>query len=185
MSAPQTSIFREKALERYQRTQEQGVMLRVSCPSALTFLWLFLLILAGLLAFAWSVQLPVQLQSQGMIIQQKSEIVAVLFLVSGERTMLRAGQSATVSIGAGQYTLPGKVERVETTLISPDEARRRFNLQGGLAQIVTEPSIVVTLAIGPAASAQVYVGSLCAAQIQVGSQSVLSSLPGLRQFFSR
>lgn len=160
-------------------------MLRVSCPSALTFLWIFLLILGGSLAFAWSVQIPIQLQSQGVVTQQGSEIIAVLFLAPGEQTELRTGQPAIVSIGASQFKLSGSVEQVGTTLLSPDEARRRFDLQGGLAQLVIGPSIVVTLTIGSTASAQIYAGSLCEAQIQVGSQSVLSSLPGFKQFFSR
>lgn len=160
-------------------------MLRVSCPSALTFLWIFLFILAGSLAFAWSVQVPIQLQSQGIVLQQGSEVVAVLFLSPVQRAVLHTGQSATVSVEADQFTLPGSVARVGTTLISPAEARQRFGLSGGLTQIVTGPSIVVTLAIGSAASNQIFAGSLCKVQIQVGSQSVLSSLPGLQQFFRR
>lgn len=160
-------------------------MLRVSCPSGLIFLWIFLLLLAGALAFAWSVQVPVQLQSQGVIAQQGSEIVAILFFTPGQQTALRAGQPATVTIGPGQSRIPGSVERVEMALISPVEARDRFGLQGGLAQVITGPSIVVMLSIGPAASAQIYAGSLCEAQIQVGSQSILSSLPGFNQLLNR
>lgn len=160
-------------------------MLRVSCPSALTFLWIFLLILAGSLAFAWSVQVPIQLQHPGVVLQQGAGVVAVVFLSPAERTALRPGQSATVNIGAGQFALPGSVAQVGTTLLSPDQARQRFDLAGGLAQLVTGPSLVVTLTIGSVASPQVYAGSLCEVQIQVGSQSILSSLPGLEQFFRR
>ncbi|HEY1348952.1 MAG TPA: hypothetical protein VGF67_04935 [Ktedonobacteraceae bacterium] len=185
MTAKQPSIFREKALARYQQGQEQRIMLRVSCPSALTFLWIFLLILAGSLAFAWSVQVPIQFQRQGVVLEQGAGVVALVFLAPAERMALRSGQSATVSIGAGQFTLSGSVASVGTTLLSPDEARQRFDLVGGLGQLVTGPSLVATLTIGSVASPQVYAGSVCEVQIQVGSQSILSSLPGLGQFFRR
>lgn len=185
MSTSEPSIFREKALKSYQQRQEQGVMLRVSCPSGLAFFWVFLFILLGAMAFAWAVQVPVQFQGQGVVTQQGTAIVALLFVSPGQQTSLRVGQPATVNIGPAQSKVSGSVVSVDTTVTSPDEARTRFNLQGGLAQIITGPSILVVISIGSASSDHIYAGSLCAAQIQVGSQSVLSTLPGFNQFFGK
>lgn len=185
MSTSEPSIFREKAIKSYQQRQEQGVMLRVSCPSGLAFFWVFLLILIGAMAFAWEVQVPIQFQSQGVVAQQGETIVALLFVPPGQQTSLRAGQPTTVSIGSTQFKISGSVASVSTTVVSPDEARARFDLQGGLAQIITEPSILVVISIGPAAANHIYAGSLCEAQIQVGSQSVLSALPGFNRLFGK
>jgi hypothetical protein len=183
MPKPEQPIFRESAIKRYQQRQEQGILLRVSYPPALIFFWIFLLLLLGTGVFVWSVQVPVLVQSQGTVIEQKmvgqvgTNVVAVLFFSPAQLADLHIGQSAIVSIGS--TPINGSVENVDKTIISPDEARSRFNLQGGLAQIITEPSIVVTISMKQAASTQIYVGSLCNVQIQTGSQSVLSSLPGL------
>ena len=85
MSKPEQSIFRESAIKRYQQRQEQGILLRVSYPPALIFFWVFLLLLIAAGGFVWSVQVPVLVQSQGVIVEQKmvgqvgTNVVAVLF----------------------------------------------------------------------------------------------------------
>ncbi|WP_149403782.1 hypothetical protein [Dictyobacter arantiisoli] len=184
-------VFRESALERYQQRNEQGILLRVSYPPALIFFWIFLLILFGVGGFAFSIQVPVVIQGQGVVIVQKvagqsrAAVVAELFFSPDQLTHLHTGQSAVVNIGSSPINVSGIVEHVDTNLMSPDEARSRFNLQGGLAQVIIGPSITVTLSIRSAASIQVYAGSLCNAQIQTGSQSVLSLLPGFNQFLGK
>lgn len=184
------SIFRESAVERYQQRKEQGVVLRVSCPPAVIFFWIFLVTLLGAGGFAFSIQVPVETQSQGVIIEQnvagqtRTAVVAELFFSPAQAAQLHTGQSATVSIGSLSGDVSGIVEHVDTNLISPDEARSRFNLQGGLAQIITGPSIAVTISMKSAAS-EIYAGSLCNAQIQTGSQSVLSLLPGFNQLIGK
>jgi len=185
MVAPEQSIFRAKAIKRYQQRQEQGIMLRVSCPSALIFFWVFLFVLVGMIGFTWSIQVPVQIQGQGVIIRQGTMVAAILFFSPEQQASLRVGETAAVSIGSSQLKVSGSVERVDSTIISPDEARSRFNLQGGLAQVITGPSITVVIPIGTSASAQIYAGSLCRARLQVGSQSVLSFLPGLHHLLGR
>jgi hypothetical protein len=112
-------------------------------------------------------------------------MIAVLFLSPQQSRDLHIGQPAVVSIGSTPINVSGTVEHVDTAIISPNQARSRFNLQGGLAQVITEPSITVTIFIGLAASNQMYAGSLCNAQIQTGSQSALSLLPGFNQFIGK
>jgi hypothetical protein len=191
MSKPEQSIFRESAIERYRQRQEQGILLRVSYPPALVFFWIFLLLLLVAGVFTWSVQVPVLAQSQGLVVEQKmvgqvgTKVVAVFFFSPDQLADLHVGQPAIVSIGPTSVNVTGSIELVDTKIISPDEARGRFNLQGGLAQVITGPSITVTISISQAASTRIYAGSLCNAQIQTGSQSVLSSLPGFRHFLKK
>lgn len=186
MSASEQPIFRESAIKRYQQRQEQGILLRVSCPPALVFFWIFLpLFLIGG-GFAWSIHVPIQIQGQGVVVEQDmagqigTRVVAELFFAPNQLAGLRRGQSVVVSIGSMPINVSGFVEHVDATIISPDEARSRFNLQGGLAQVITGPSITVTISLGLAASTRIYAGSLCNVQIQAGTQSVLSLLPGFK-----
>jgi len=189
MPESEHSIFRESAIKRYQQRQDQGILLRVSYPPALVFFWMFLPLLLAAGGFAWSMQVPIQVQSRGVIVEQEivgkigTEVMAVLFLAPDQLTGLHIGQPAVVSIGSMPINVPGLVERLDTALISPNEARNRFNLQGGLAQVITGPSITVTISIGRSAATQLYAGSLCNAQIQTGSQNALSLLPGFKQLF--
>jgi len=187
MPAPDQSIFRESAVKKHRQRQEQGVLLRVYSPPVWALCWIVLLLLFGAVGFAWSVTVPVSVQGQGVVIEQgptgqaEGEVVAILFFSPGQLAGLHVGQPATVSIGSTSTSMAGSVEQVGTALISPSEARSRYNLQGGLAQVITGPSLVVTISIGPAASARIFAGSLCDAQIQIGSQRVLSLLPGFNQ----
>jgi len=191
MPMSERPIFRESAIERYQQRNEQSVLLRVSYPPALIFFWIFLLILFGAGGFAFSIQVPVVIQGQGVIIEQKiagqtgTAVVAELFFSPDQLAHLHTGQPAAISIGSPPSNVAGIVEHVDTNLISPDEARSRFNLQGGLAQVITGPSITVTIPMKSAASTSIYAGSLCNAQIQTGSQSVLSFLPGFNALFGK
>jgi hypothetical protein len=186
MSASEQPIFRESAIKRYQQRQEQGILLRVSYPPALVFFWIFLplLLIGG--GFAWSIHVPIQMQGQGVIVEQNmagqigTRVVAVLFFAPHQLTGLHKGQSVVVSIGSMPINVSGSVEQVDTVLISPNEARSRFNLQGGLAQVIPGPSITVTISLGVAASTRMYAGSLCNVQIQTGTQSVLSLLSGFK-----
>ncbi|MGH2509288.1 MAG: hypothetical protein ACRDHZ_18055 [Ktedonobacteraceae bacterium] len=190
---PEPSIFRENAIKKYRQRQEQGVLLRIASPPAWVLLWATFLLLLGAGGLAWSIEVPISVQAQGVVLEQgatgqtSSEVIAVLFFLPNQLTNLHTGQSATVSIGSNSnvMNIVGSVGQVETTLVSPNELRSRYHLQGGLAQIIAGPSVPVTIVISSAASAQIYVGSLCHAQIQIGSQRVLSLLPDLKQMLGQ
>lgn len=189
MPSPEPSIFREKALKKYFRKQEQNVVLRLITPPVFACFWVILLVFCAGGALAWSIHVPVSVTGQGIVTQQamgnssqEQEVVAVLFFPPNEQAHLHVGQPVNLQIGPQGSSVTSSVQQVNTTLISPEEARSRFNLQGGLAQVIIGPSVQVTVAIHPLASARVYVGSVCAASIQTGSQSILSLLPGINYF---
>lgn len=185
MAAPERSLFRESAIQKYQQRQEQSILLRVASPPIVLIFWVVFLFLAGAGGLAWSIRVPISVQGQGVMLAQEekgqteSGLVAMLFLSIASRGDLRIGQPAIVTIGS-TASLHGTVAQIGTAIISPQEARSRFDLQGGLAQVITQPSLLVTIALGTASSAPIYAGSLCDAQIQVTTQSVLSLLPGFR-----
>lgn len=186
MAFSKRSIFRESAIQKYLKRQEQGVLLRVITPPAFLLLWIVLIFFLGAVGLAWMVEVPVSLTGQGIIIEQNkqgaSEVVAALFFPPDQLGDLHRGQSVNMSVGSTASSLTGSITSIETQVISPEEARQRFNLQGALVQVVAGPSIVAFVDIGSASSTRVYVGSVCAAQVRIGSQRVLSLLPGFNQF---
>lgn len=191
MPSSERSIFRDSAIKKYHQRQEQGVILRVASPPAFLIFWIISLFLLGAAGLAWTTQVPIAVNGQGVVVEQGAtgkfghEVVAMLFFPPGQQADFHSGQPATVSIGSTAISITGTVEQVETAVISPDEARSRFNLQGGLAQVITEPSIIITIHIGSVAATQLYAGSLCTAQIHIGSQRVLSLLPVFNQILGK
>lgn len=193
MAFSERSIFRESAIKKYLQKQEQGVLLRVISPPAFALLWIVLLLLLGVSALAWAIEVPIFANGQGVIVEQTAdggttaagqsgqEVVAALFFSPDQQGSLHQGQSVAINVGPSSSSLTGSVTSIETGVISPDEARQRFNLQGSLVQVVTGPSVLVLVDIGPVSSAHGYVGSVCAAQVRIGSQRVLSQV--LQAFF--
>ncbi|MBO0777910.1 MAG: hypothetical protein J2P37_03695 [Ktedonobacteraceae bacterium] len=183
MVPPKHTIFRERALESYIQRRERGVLLRLVSPPTLIFSWLLLLLLLGAGMLAWSIHVPVSVAGQGVLNSSGQQMEAVLFLPANQLTRLHSGQPTKLIIGSTGANLQGVVETVEPRVISPQEARTRFNLQGSLASLVTGPSSVITVRLKSEVFAEIYAGSVCVAQVQVGSQSVLSLIPGLNQIF--
>jgi hypothetical protein len=187
MASSERSIFRENAIKKYRQRQEQAVLLRVISPPAFMFFWIVLLFFLGAAVLAWSVQMPIIVAGQGVVVEEATagqrgqEVVAVLFFPPERRADLRVGQPAQVSIGPTEISLTSFIEHVAADLIGPSEARTRFALQGALAQVITGPAVLVIIPLGPASSAHVYVGSFCSAQVHIGSQNVLSLFPILKK----
>lgn len=185
MPSPKRPILRENIIKKQMERQEQSVLLYAISPPAFVYFWILVLLLLSLLV--WSIQVPTFAVGQGVVIEQQAtnlserEVVAVLFLPPDQQPNLHVGQPARVSIGPNSVILNSFIEHVETGLISPQEARARFGLQGELAQMITGPSVLVTIPLRPASSAHNYIDSLCGAQVQTGSQRVLQFLPGFNQ----
>lgn len=190
MESKRQSIFREKALEKYLRKQEQTILLRLASPPMFAFFWILLLLLLGAGFIAWQTRVPISVTAQGIVMEQgatgqaEGQVMAVLFLSPGQQASIHQGEPAQISISSTSTLVTSTVASVETQVISPSEARTRFNLQGGLAQVITGPSVLVTIPIEPAASAHLYAGSLCSASIQIGSRSLLSLLPGFNKILT-
>ncbi|HTK06760.1 MAG TPA: hypothetical protein VL485_06310 [Ktedonobacteraceae bacterium] len=190
MVPPKHAIFREGALKKYTERREPDVLLRLVAPPTFLFLWilLFLFLCAGVLA--WSIHVPTYSIGQGILVEQGNsqqnshQLEAALFVPAGQYASLHKGQFVKLSIGPSALSLNGVIDTVDTRVISPQEARSRFNLQGQLAQLVTGPAVVVFVRLASVASANSYAGSVCSAQIQIGSQSILSLLPGFNAIFT-
>ena len=180
------SIFRDQALKSYIERREKDVLPQLVTPPVFLFLWILLglLITAGFLA--WSVQVPVYLEGTGIILEQplpsisdQRDAVAVIFFPALNIPKVRARLPVQVQVGATGPQFTGIIGAVEPGVISPDEARQRFAPGNAALQVVSGPSVAVTVPLGHAFPAQTFAGSVVHAQVQVGTQRLLSLLPGL------
>lgn len=184
MAVSKRPIFRSQALQAYAQQRQKSVLPRFVAPPVFLLCWVLLALLASATIVAWLTRVPTYLSVSGIVLaesvpnqQGNSEAVAALFVPASSVTPVRVGQAAQVQIGSTGPQLTGTISTVDAAILSPAEVRQRFGLSGSLAQIVTQPSLVVMIRLGPTISAQTYAGSLVQSQIQIGTRSILSLLP--------
>lgn len=189
MAVSKRSIFRGKALEQYAASRQKEVLPRLVSPPVFVFFWVLLglLIVGGILA--WLTQVPTYVTGSGAVLDQgliqgkqaSGEAVAIIFLPTTHPMHMQAGQLILLHIGSSATQLTYKVNGVDPGVISPSDARRRYGLDSATAQVISGPSIVLSVNLGPMFPAYQYAGSIVSAQVQAGSQRVLSLLPVLGQ----
>ncbi|GCE09053.1 hypothetical protein [Dictyobacter aurantiacus] len=131
---------------------------------------------------AWNDEIPIYATAPGVVLDKHSlgaanqpGAQAALFFSADQLPQLRVGQQALVHIGASKEELASKVIKVEPAVVSPSVIHQRY---GFMAQIVTQPSIVVLIQIDRI-PASTFGGSVLVANVKTGSQRILSMLPGL------
>ncbi|HZO72369.1 MAG TPA: hypothetical protein VFB60_09205 [Ktedonobacteraceae bacterium] len=189
MTAPNRSIFRQRAIAKYVQRQERQVMLRLVSPPIFGFLWLLLLILIGGGILVWSLQVPLVVQARGIVVQQTGkqgkgqQTTAVLLLLpANQQASLKAGQSVRIMIAPKDITFTGVIDHVEAGAMSPATINAQFHIQIPQPEAASGPYIVATVPVAPAAQIQLHPGSVCQAQVQTSSANVFSLLPGFNNF---
>lgn len=189
MSEATQSIFRSKALDHYTRSREKDVLPRTIVPPVFLCMWLLLaLCLTGTIV-SWLGRIPVYVSGVGVVqkrseqlkTQPAQELIALLFIPTDavHPLHLTRGTSVLIQIGSQKQQVNTTIDTVEPGVLSPREAQQNDRLRNGVATLITGPSIMVSVKLGPAFQAQSYVGSSVNAQVQVNSRRVLSLLPGL------
>jgi len=183
-TSKQRTIFRNKALQYYAQSREKNVLPRVVAPPVFLFMWILLGLLLIAMLLAWESQVPTYAAGSGVVLNQGikgDEAVAVVFLPATLSLRVRTGLPIQVQIGSTGPRLTSTIATIEPGVLSPSQARQRYALNGDLALVITQPSIAVTVELGPDVSTQMYAGSVVGAQVQVGTRRVLSLLPGIGQ----
>ncbi len=179
MSTSKRSIFRDNAIKQYIQGRDKDILPRFVSPSGFIFLWIFLgfCIATGLLA--WNTQVPVYTHGIGTIVEgyQSGQTIAVIFLAPDQLHHVHPGQPIQVRIGSVGPELKQTVTFVEPNILSPSEARKRYRLEGPLSLVITQPSVVIRVALNSSISSRTYAGSMVHADVQLGLQRVLSMLP--------
>jgi hypothetical protein len=178
-------IFRDEAIKSYIERREKDVLPQLVTPPVFLFIWILLGLLLAAGIFTWLAQVPTYTEGPGIILERQSfpahsqsEALALIFLPALSASQVRAGLPVMLQIGSTGPSFTGKIDQVESGVISPSEARKRYALDPGISQLLTQPVVVVSVSLGTAIPADMYAGSVLSAQVQVGSQRVLSLFPG-------
>src|SRR5690349_1887439 len=150
MQHNQRMIFRQKAWKAYVDKQEQAVLPRFVTPRVFVFCWLLFALLLSAGGLAWWETVPVYTAGSGILLEQplashpaSHEMVALIFVSASHALSIQQGASIHLQVDKAGPDGNGLVERVESSLISPQDARRRYSLNGTAALLITRPSMVV------------------------------------------
>ncbi len=180
------SIFRDEAIKSYIERREKDVLPHLVAPPIFLFLWVLLglLLTAGLLA--WSAQIPIYVEGDGIVLNQQPAsaarqpaAVALIFLPATSASKVRAGLPVQLQLGSTGPAVTSRIDQVEPGLLSPSTVCARYALACSVSGTFTEPVVMVSVRLGPGVPYQTYAGSVVSAQVQVGARRVLSLLPGL------
>lgn len=180
-------IFRESAIQAYQRRSTKDIVPRLTSRPAIVCLWLLLAVLVASAAAAWSVRVPAYIDAQGVILRSGAQAglsggktAGVLFLPPDQAAHMRVGQPVHALIGSSGSPASGAVARIGPGVIGPDTARARYRFEPG-AGLVRQPWTVVTVRLEQPLPPAAYGGSLLTTRIEIGSQRLLAFFPVLGQ----
>ncbi|UUU32330.1 hypothetical protein JIX56_21845 [Streptomyces sp. CA-210063] len=181
----QRVIFRETAVQAYQRGTAKDIVPRLTRRPVIVCLWLLLAVLIATAAVAWSVRVPAYVGAQGTILSDGARAGpgggttdAALFLPADQSAHVRAGQPVHARIGSSDLPASGAVSRVEPGMIGPDTARAEYGFEPA-AGTVRQPWTVVIVRLEQSLPPAAYDGSSLTARVEAGSQRLLTLFPGL------
>ena len=176
-ATPKIQVFRSKTLQKYMQNREKSVLPRIVAPPIFAFSWIVLTLLIAAGIAVWLGEIPSYITGSGIILGTNSTAHqidganAALLLPASDSSYIRPGLPVQLQIGQAGPQLHRTINSVSQNLLSPAEVRQQYGFE------VADPSLVVTVALGPTISEQLYSGSPIQAQVQIGSQSLLTLFP--------
>jgi hypothetical protein len=183
------SLFRAQALRQYTQGREKTVLPRTVASPVFLCCWLLLGLLLLATFLAWQAQVPAYAAAFGLLRQQvpgqqtTAQWEAILFVPAASVSGVQTGDAITLQVVLSGQQLSGTIASAMPGIITPDEARQQYDLTGDLALIITQPSVVLQVALSASLPPGMIIDSSVSAQVRIGSQSVLSLLPKLLQGF--
>jgi hypothetical protein len=183
MPTTKRPIFRAHAFQQYVQSREKDVLPRFISPPIFWLFWVLLALFLALGWLAWNIRTPVYASATGIIVGNGTSegALAVLFVPANQQNVVHAGESVELHIDATDSLLQRTVTSVDATLLSPEQARRQYHLDGAISLVINQPSVAIVVTLGDRIPASSYAGSIVQAQVQIGEQSLLSFLSVIDQ----
>lgn len=184
------SMFRQKALENYQRIQTPKVLPRFVAPITVFWLWILFFLLVASVVMVWTLQIPVtghgagmirsltasDLQANGLSVDgQDGRVFAELLFPEQAATVLHTGSSVSVVISGISQPVIGKVERIGVQLMTADQ-RRQYDQSGVSASSQPQPEAVTIVSFDANAVSGSSDGTRATATYQAGKTQILPLL---------
>jgi hypothetical protein len=193
MTPSNRTIFRSVALEGYMQARAQTVLPRFIAPPAPLCLWLLLSCLISASVLAWLARVPIYrngiatvVDSNGRDQSFKDEELIVVFFPPESKSEIRAGQNLSLKLDPDGPPLIRVIAVIEPEILSPAEARKKFNLDDATARTSRSPAAIALARLGKPSEnlpASAYQGIVVDARVEIGSQRVIALLPLVGRFF--
>jgi len=173
------------------QARAQTVLPRFIAPPAPLCLWLLLSCLITASVLAWMARVPVYRNGLATVVgsnerDQKDEELIVAFFPPESKSEMRAGQNLSLKLDPVGPPLIRAITVVEPGILSPAEARKKFNLDDAGARSYQSPAAIAIARLGRPSEklpASAYQGIVVDARIEIGSQRLIALLPVVGRFF--
>lgn len=175
------------------QARAQAVLPRFIAPPAPLCLWLLLGCLIAVGVLAWMARVPVYrngiatvVDSNASDLYQKDEELIVAFFPPQSKSEMRAGQNLSLKLDPNGPPLVRAVSFIEPGILSPADARKKFNLDDATARTYQSPSAIAIARLGKPGEelpASAYEGIVVEARVEIGSQRLIALLPVVGRFF--
>jgi hypothetical protein len=191
MTPSNRTIFRSGALEGYLQAKAQTVLPRFIAPPAPLCLWLLLSCLIAASVLAWLARVPVYRNGIATVVDGrdqylKNEELIVAFFPPESKSEMRTGQNLSLKLDPVGPPLVRAIAVIEPEILSPADARKKFNLDDANARSYQSPAAIAVARLGKpneTLPASAYHGIVVEARIEIGSQRLIALLPLVGQFF--
>ena len=166
-------------MQRYMQGRQRLVLPRYIAQSTAALMWTLVIVLAvGGVVIGIT---PVPIVHSGTAVIDTSGERAVVFLAPETLSLLRHGQPAQLWLRANAAPATYPIENVEPRVVSPADARRRYQLDDAAAGAITRAAAVVTIRLQAPGDRDAYAGSVVPAAVQTGVEPVAARLSTLGQ----
>jgi len=188
MTPSNRTIFRASALEGYMQAKAQTVLPRFIAPPVPFCLWLLLSCLLAVSVLAWLARVPVYRNGVATVVDANyaNEEMIVAFFPPESKPEMKAGQNLSLKLDPAGPPVVRTIAAIEPEILSPTEARKKFNLDNTAARSYEFPAAVAVARLGKPGKelpASAYEGAVVEAQLEVGSQRLIALLPLVGGFF--
>lgn len=190
MKQPERFIFRNSAMQHYLQNRERDILPRLLSPLVFGFYWLLLALLLLAMGIAWWGEVPVYVFGSGILLAapkqalttEKNELQALVFIpmIPGQPVLhLNTNMPILLENATLRLQINGQIIQIDPGIVSPQVAKKRYQLDASTMRFVTQPSYVVHAHIPVRLPTTVYAGTVVHASLQSGSQRLLSLVPGI------
>ena len=169
------------------QAKAQTVLPRFIAPPAPLCLWLLLGCLFTVSVLAWLAHVPVYRNGIATVVNSNEELI-VAFFPPESKSEMRAGQNLSLKLDPAGPPSVRTIAAIEPTILSPAEARKKFNLHDATARIYQSPAAIVIARLEKPSEtlpASAYEGIVVEAQVEIGSQRLVTLLPVVGRLFEK
>ena len=175
---PRPSIFRSEALEHYIQSREKNILPRITTPPVFLCMWILLGLCITAITVACLAQVPVYANGSGIVLERDAIVLVFLPTSPAHPLHIHSGAPVHLQIGVPGQTINSTIDRVETGVLSPADAQKRYGFAQKVPQLITGPSIAASIKLDATFPSLSYAGTIVNVQVQVGTTDVLSTLLG-------